>query len=93
MPTPFQLAMLGLFVVALIVNYWAQLRQMFSRFVSASHTDTVPPVNPVKPTTAYTVQDLVTIAELRDRLSRAGCNEGVEACKMLLRVMIEFKLP
>lgn len=88
MPTPFQLAMLGLFVVALLVNYWAQLRQLLGRLVPA-RTNTPP----VKQTAAYTVQDLVTVAELRDRLARVGCNEGVEACKMLLRVMIEFKLP
>lgn len=86
--TTFQLTMLGLFLASLAVNYGTQLKKLLPKSAPAQA-----PTPPTKPTTAYTVQDLTMVSELRDRLAALGCNEGVEACKMLLRVMIEFKLP
>jgi hypothetical protein len=99
--TTFQLAAVGLFLVALVINYGQQLRNALRSLVShvnlhpVSHVAPAPaPVEPpvVQPSTAYTVNDLVTVTALRDRLSAIGCAEGVDACKMLIRIMIEFKL-
>lgn len=88
--TTFQLTTLGFFVGALLFNYGAQLKAFLASVKTAKPTATTVAV---KPKAAYTVQDLTTVAELRDRLAAIGCDEGVEACKTLIRVMIEFKLP
>lgn len=39
------------------------------------------------------VDDLVSVTELRDRLSAEGCVEGVDACTHLLRVIVERTNP
>jgi hypothetical protein len=97
----FQLAALGLFLVALVINYGQQIRNTVRALVSYVNRHPAAPVAPspapaetpvVQQSTAYTVNDLVTVTALRDRLSAVGCVEGVDACKMLIRIMIEFKL-
>ena len=99
--TTFQLAAIGLFLVALVINYGRQIRNALQLLVSRVNlhppTHAALPTPPadvpiVLPSTAYTVNDLVTVTALRDRLSAIGCAEGVDACKMLIRIMIEFKL-
>jgi hypothetical protein len=99
--TTFQLAAIGLFLVALVINYGRQIRSALQTLVrrfylppAAQASPAVAPVAPpaVQPSTAYTVNDLVTVTALRDRLAAIGCVEGVDACKMLIRIMIEFKL-
>jgi hypothetical protein len=39
------------------------------------------------------VNDIVSVTNLRDRLTAEGCQEGAEACTALLRVIVEFKEP
>ena len=93
--TTFQLAAIGLFLVALVINYGRQIRNALQALVSRVKLSSPPaPIAPapVQPSTAYTVNDLVTVTALRDRLAAIGCVEGVDACKMLIRIMIEFKL-
>lgn len=54
---------------------------------------------PVKPAPVSTpaatncVNDMITVAEMRDRLRAIGCTEGVDACTYLLKVLVEFKYP
>ena len=101
--TTFQLAAVGLFLVALVINYGQTLRNVVRALLNRAGTyssrpapaarPAAPEVAPVVPqSTAYTVNDLVTVTALRDRLAAVGCAEGVDACKMLIRIMIEFKL-
>jgi len=99
--TTFQLAATGLLLVALAINYGRQIRNALQSLVSRVHLPPAAHVAPaavpvappaVQPSTAYTVNDLVTVTALRDRLAAIGCAEGVDACKMLIRIMIEFKL-
>jgi hypothetical protein len=39
------------------------------------------------------VDDLVSVTELRDKLAAEGCEQGVEACTALLRVIVEHIPP
>lgn len=52
-------------------------------------------VNITKPPhrSADMVADMVQVAELRDRLAAIGCEDGVNACTLLLRVLVEYKYP
>ena len=59
-----------------------------------------PVVNPAAPVTPHApvtgdllVDDLLDIAELRDRFEDEGCAEGVEACSLLLKILIDHKHP
>ena len=55
-----------------------------------------PVVNPVAPepvTGDLLVDDLLDIAELRNRFDAEGCAEGVEACSLLLKILIDHKHP
>jgi hypothetical protein len=39
------------------------------------------------------VSDLVTVAELRDKFAATSCKEGVDACSILLKIIIDHKHP
>ena len=48
----------------------------------------------VKPSIAVTiVNDLLSVTELRDKLAAEDCQEGVDACTNLLRVIVEQTTP
>ena len=50
------------------------------------------PAAPKATTNAHElVADLVDIAELRVRLTAAGCVDGAEACTVLLRILVEYR--
>jgi hypothetical protein len=51
------------------------------------------PVTPDEPTGDVLVDDLLDIAALRDRFEDEGCTEGVEACSLLLKILIDHKHP
>jgi hypothetical protein len=93
--TTFQLLSLALFAVALLINYGgAVLARINAGRVSVINAAAAPVTPPaVAPATSavYTVKDLTTLAELRDRLAANGCVEGADACKTLIRIMLEFK--
>jgi len=84
--TFFQLAALGFFGVAVAANYRVQIgdavRTLWRRIPATATT--------TNKTNKTLVQDLMTIDDLRDRLAAMNCKEGVDACTILLRVMIEF---
>lgn len=90
--TMFQIAALAFFGVVLAVNYRSQLVALVARL---SKKAVVPaPVVPAPPPPSQPalnlVNDLLLINDLRERLDSVGCQEGVDACTILLRVMIEF---
>jgi len=90
--TAFQLASLVFFGLVVFSSYRAQivaaLKSVWKR--TAGTPSGLPAKPESSPATIDLVRDLVTINDLRSRLEAAGCKEGVDACTVLLRVMIEF---
>jgi hypothetical protein len=93
--TTFQLICAAVFVGAVVLTYgkdiYAKLKGVLPKLPAL-------PVNPApKPDTngvaAATVRDLVTVAELRDRLDAENCKDGAEACSLLLKIIIDHKHP
>lgn len=82
--TTFQMLSALVFVVALVGAYLPQIKTWLSK---------LRPTVIAKTSNQTIVADMVTVAELRDRLAKLGCKDGVDACTVLLRVMVEFKIP
>jgi Na+-translocating ferredoxin:NAD+ oxidoreductase RNF subunit RnfB len=85
--TTFQvLATVG-FLAALTAVYGAQFKTWLAAL-------TPPKPEPTPAAAAeMLVDDMVTVAQLRERLADIGCTDGVDACTVLLRVMVEYKYP
>lgn len=87
--TTFQLAAAGVFVVLVVLAYYKDLLRLVCRTASTGSAP-VQPADAAEPSIALTiVNDLVSVTELRDKLSAEGCADGVEACTNLLRVIVE----
>jgi hypothetical protein len=86
--TTFQIVAGVLFVLTLAAAYGKQLASFVPKFAAkASGVE-------VKQSIAIPlVNDILAVTELRDRLSAEGCEDGVEACTTLLRVIVEYKQP
>ena len=90
--TQFQLLCAALFAVAALFVYRGVFISAITRLLGKLPHCSNAPV--VKPSIAVNlVDDIVSVTELRDRLSAEGCQEGVDACTVLLRVIVEFKEP
>jgi hypothetical protein len=88
--TQFQLLCAAAFVAAVLFLYRAQLLAC----VRAALGLTRGSVPVAQPSIAVNlVNDLVAVTNLRDRLAAEGCKEGVDACTVLLRVIVEFQEP
>lgn len=87
--TTFQLAAAGVFVVIVLLAYYKDILRFVCRAASGPKADVVdePAVEPS--IAVVIVNDLISVTELRDKLSAEGCTEGVEACTNLLRVIVE----
>jgi hypothetical protein len=89
--TNFQLVALGVFGLSVLVAYSQEILAVIRR--AANVVRGLFTFSTKKPTGALgpkeRVNDLVTVAELRDRLAAANCATGVEACTMLLRAMVD----
>lgn len=87
--TTFQLVAVVLFVIALVAAYRKELLGLLSRVLVPAAS-----AAPAKPSIARTiVDDLLSVTELRDKLAAEDCQEGVEACTNLLRVIVEQSRP
>jgi hypothetical protein len=89
--TNFQLVALGVFGLLVVAAYSQEILAAVRRVASAvgglfAFPSKKPPgaLGPKE-----RVNDLVTVAELRDRLAAANCVTGVEACTLLLRAMVD----
>lgn len=89
--TTFQLICAALFVLAVLVVYRAQAVALVRSFAGKSAATGVPTVQPS--IAVNLVNDIVSVTNLRDRLSAEGCAEGVDACTVLLRVIVEYQQP
>ena len=90
--TSFQIAALAFFGLVLGVTYRTQLLELLRtvrKTVPVPAPAPAPAPVPSQPALNL-VSDLLTINDLRERLDHVGCQEGVDACTILLRVMIEF---
>jgi hypothetical protein len=88
--TRFQLLCGAAFVAATLLVYRAQLMALV-RAVLGAPRSSVPVAQPS--IAVNLVNDLVAVTQLRDRLAAEGCKEGVDACTVLLRVIVEFQEP
>lgn len=88
--TQFQMLCAALFAAAVLVVYRAQLLALV-RPVVGQHPAPAPAAQPS--IAVSLVNDLVAVTQLRDRLAAEGCKEGVDACTVLLRVIVEFQEP
>jgi hypothetical protein len=87
--TTFQLVCAALFVLAVLVVYRSQLAAVVRAL--RGNKSAVPAVQPS--IAVNLVNDIVSVTNLRDRLSAEGCAEGVDACTVLLRVIVEYQQP
>lgn len=86
--TTFQLLAVVSFLAVAAVAYRKELLKLLSRTAVAN-----PPAT-VETSIALTiVKDLISVTELRDKLAAEDCDEGVEACTNLLRVIVEQTKP
>lgn len=89
--TNFQLISLGVFGLLVVAAYSQEILAAVSRatrplgglfnFPAKTSASALGPKS--------RVNDMVTVAELRDRLAAANCATGVEACTLLLRAMVD----
>jgi hypothetical protein len=89
--TQFQLICAALFVAAALLVYRTKLFALAQAVFGARRSAPVPVVQPS--IAVNLVNDIVAVTKLRDRLSAEQCAEGVEACTVLLRVIVEFNEP
>ena len=86
--TQFQIAAGVLFAVVAAIAYRNELVAVVKKLLTKnSGLD-------VKKSIAVTiVSDLLSVTELRDKLAAEDCEEGVDACTNLLRVIVEQTKP
>lgn len=88
--TQFQMLALGVFVGVAAVAYRKELVNLVKSLLRRGGVET-PTVN--KSIAVTIVDDLISVTELRDKLSAEDCPQGVEACTALLRVIVEHIPP
>lgn len=85
--TTFQVLALGFLVVSVAAAYGKDILAAVQKYKARQpHPTPTPPA-------ANCVEDMITVAEMRDRLRAIKCTDGVDACTYLLKVLVEFKYP
>lgn len=88
--TQFQMLAFGVFVGVVAVAYRKELLSLVRGLLKRGGVET--PVTQ-KSIAVTIVDDLISVTELRDKLSAEDCPQGVEACTNLLRVIVEHIPP
>lgn len=78
-----------LFVAAVVVTYRTQILS-YAKKLFGKCSDPAPAQQSVA---LRVVNDIISVTELRDKLSAENCPQGVEACTNLLRVIVEHQVP
>ena len=92
--TQFQLICAGVFVLAALLTYRAQLAAGVRKLFGGAPAAIASSVPEVKQSVAVAlVNDILSVTQLRDKLAAEECKDGVEACTVLLRVLVEYKEP
>lgn len=93
--TTFQLLALLLFAGVVLAAYgkdiYARLKARLPKLPQPVVNPGAPAVPPV--TGDLLVDDLLDVSALRERFAAEGCNEGVEVCSLLLKILIDHKHP
>ena len=89
--TQFQLICAAGFVLACLIVYRAQVLACVRALMGLQQNSSVPVAQPS--IAVNLVNDIVAVTNLRDRLAAEECKEGVDACTVLLRVIVEFQQP
>ena len=88
--TQFQMLALGVFVGVVVVAYRKELLSLVRGLLKRGGVETPATQKSIAVTI---VDDLISVTELRDKLSAEDCPQGVEACTNLLRVIVEHIPP
>lgn len=88
--TQFQMLALGVFVGVAAVAYRKELTGLVKSLLRRGGVETTTANKSIAVTI---VDDLISVTELRDKLSAEDCPQGVEACTNLLRVIVEHIPP
>lgn len=92
--TTFQLLALGFLGVTLVAAYGKEILAALQKYAAARPATPRPtPAPAAAPAATNCVNDMIIVADMRDRLRAIGCTEGVDACTYLLKVLVEFKYP
>jgi len=90
--TSFQVICAVIFAALVCVTCWQPIVAAVTRLLHAGAGLTETPE--VKNSVAVAlVKDVLAVTQLRDKLAAEQCKEGVEACTVLLRVLVEYKEP
>jgi hypothetical protein len=84
----FQIVLTCLFVASLLAVYGKEITKVVQKLTGRAGAPAVQPSIAIS-----LVDDIKSVTQLRDRLSAEGCKEGVEACTVLLRVIVEYQEP
>ena len=100
--TQFQIVCAAVFVASACAVYRAQLAACLRVIFGGGSSPAVAPRNAAAPAAAPVAQpsiavslvnDILSVTQLRDRLAAEECPDGVEACTVLLRVIVEYQSP
>lgn len=93
--TTFQLICVLLFAGVVLAAYSKDIFAWVKTRLPKLPSPTVRPVNPAEPqpTGDVLVDDLLDVAAMRERFEAEGCTEGVEACSLLLKILIDHNHP
>lgn len=83
----------GLIVAAYGKDIYATLKTWLAKVPRPAVVVPTPPTPAPSNNVKEVVDDLVTVAALRDRFAADGCTEGVDACSLLLKIIIDYKHP
>ena len=83
--TTFQVLALGFLAATVAATYGKEIFAAVQRRLPAARPSAAASTN--------CVNDMIIVADMRDRLRAIGCTEGVDACTYLLKVLVEFKYP
>jgi hypothetical protein len=91
---PFQLLMSVVFLAVLVAVYGKDIYAKLKAWLPNLPNRVTPGATPAAVSTGKeVVDDLVTVAGLRDRFEAAGCREGADTCSLLLKIIIDYKQP
>lgn len=84
----FQVVLACLFAASLLVVYGKDIAKVLRSLLATTSAPAVQPSIAIA-----LVEDIKAVTQLRDRLAAEGCKDGVEACTVLLRVIVEYREP
>lgn len=92
--TPFQLLMVVVFAGIVAATYGKDIYAKLGSWWRALKPGSILPTPSAPPVSAQAVvDDLLIVASLRDRFAAENCAEGVDACSILLKIIIDHKHP